>query len=100
MSADAFIAAVRVSLRRSLFQRLKTLGLSQDEVTRLVTVATGRAMDISGVKDLAAIASAAGPVVDALTTAAPDSPALASFNAVRDTVRDTVGDLLQQELEP
>ena len=100
MSADAYLASVRSSLRRSLFQRLKPLGLSQDEVNRLVTVATGRVMDLSNVADLAALASAAGPVVAALTTAAPDNPALASFNTVRDNVRDPVRDLIEQQVEP
>ena len=96
MSADAFLSSVRSSLRRSLFQRLKPLGLSQDEVNRLVTQATSRAMALSNLADLAVIASATGPVVAALTTAAPTSPALASFNTVRDSVGDPVRDLVEQ----
>ena len=36
----AFVGAVNRSLRRSLFQKLAPLGLSQDQVTRLVADAT------------------------------------------------------------
>lgn len=100
MSTDAFLASVRSSLRRSLFQRLKPLGLSQDEVNRLVTQATSRAMALSNVADLAALASVAGPVVAALETASPGNPALAGFNTVRDNVRDPVRDLIEQQVEP
>lgn len=99
MTAEVFLAAVRSSLRRSLFQRLKPLGLSSDEVNRLVTVATSRAMALSGVKDLADLAVAAGPVVDALATAAPGDPALANFEAVRQGVAGPVGDLVDQQIE-
>ncbi|WP_312145203.1 hypothetical protein [Brevundimonas sp.] len=99
MSADAFIASVRSSLRRSLFQRLKPLGLSQDEVNRMVTMAVSRAIVLTGVQDLALIAAATGPVVDALATAEPDSPALANFNTVRDGVGTPIRDLVERVIE-
>lgn len=99
MSAETFVASVRTSLRRSLFQRLKPLGLSQDEVNRLVSQATSRAVELSGVQDLAAIAAATGPVLDALTAAAPTSPALANFRTVRDNVGSPIRDLVET-LEP
>nr|WP_313430136.1 hypothetical protein [Brevundimonas diminuta] len=99
MSADAFIEQVRTSLRRSLFQRLRPLGLSQDEVNRLVSHATSRAMILSGIQELAAVAIAAGPVADALQTAAPDSPALVQYRNVREQVRDPIRNLMQQEAQ-
>lgn len=99
MSAEAFVASVRSSLRRSLFQRLKPLGLSQDEVNRMVTMAVSRAIVLTGVQDLAQIAAASGPVLDALTDAEPDSPALASFKTVRDNVGSPIRDLLEVRIE-
>lgn len=99
MSAEAFIEQVRTSLRRSLFQRLRPLGLSHDEINRLVTQATSRAIILAGVQDLAELTSAAGPVVDALTTAVPDSPALVAFKQVREQVRGPVRELLVDRQE-
>lgn len=98
MSADAFIEQVRTSLRRSLFQRLRPLGLTQDEINRLVSQATTRAMALSGVQELAAVAVAAGPVAVALQTAAPDSPALANYRTVREQVRDPIRQLMVDEV--
>ncbi len=94
MSADAFIEQVRTSLRRSLFQRLRPLGLSQDEINRLVTQATTRSIALSGVQELAAIAVSVGPVAAALESAVPDSPALANYRTVRDQVRDPIRELI------
>ncbi|WP_312599162.1 hypothetical protein [Brevundimonas sp.] len=96
---DVFIAEVRRSLRASLFTRLRPYGLSQDEVTRLVASATDNAMKTAAIPDLAVAASLSGPVADALRTAAPDSPALKTYDAARKGLPDGVRELAERAPE-
>lgn len=91
---NAFVGAVKTRIRRSLFTRLRGLGLPQDELTRVVSGGTLSVIDRAGVGDLAALAQASGPVVAALQVADPTNPALAEFNTVRERVRDDVSDLI------
>ena len=73
---DVFIAEVRRSLRASLFQTLQPYGLSQDDVTRLVASATAKAMSLADIPALAAAATLAPPVAEALRAVAPGNPAV------------------------
>lgn len=91
---DTFVNDVTRSIRRSLFNRLRTLAVSQDELTRIVSGATRAAVGRSQVADMAAVLAAAGPVVTALEAAAPSDPALAAFATVRDAAAGSVQDLL------
>lgn len=92
--SDTFVSEVTRSIRRSLFSRFKGLGISQSELTNLVAGSTKAALERAQVADLAAVAAAAGPVVAALTAAAPTDPALADFAAVTAGVSTDVQDLL------
>lgn len=83
---DTFVAQATQSVRRSLFLRLRGLGLSQSELTRLVAGGSKAAVKQAQVADLAVAAAAAGPVVAALQAAAPGDPALAGYQAVRDSL--------------
>lgn len=80
---DVFIAEVRRALRQSLFQKLKGYGLSQDDVTAVVASATSKAMAVADIPALATAAGLAAPVADALRTAVPNSPALATYDTAR-----------------
>lgn len=93
--SDAYIAAARRSMRRSLFQRFKKMGMPQDQIVQNVAKVSGAMLEQAGVADLAVLAAAAGPLRDALSTAAPGDPALATFNAVKDGVGTPVRDLLE-----
>lgn len=92
---DAFVSEVTGSIRRSMFHRLKGLGLQQDQVTHLVAGATREAVSRALVADLVALARAAGPVVAALEAAAPDDPALAAFVAAKGGVVPPVAELVE-----
>ncbi len=96
---DVFIAEVRRSLRASLFTRLRPFGLSQDEVTRLVASATDSAMKVAAIPALASAAGLSAPVANALRTAAPDSPALAAYDAARADLPDGVRELVDAVIE-
>lgn len=95
---DVFIGEVRRSLRRSLFQKLKPYGLSQDDVTKLVATAVTRAIALSNIRELAVVATAATPVVDALRTADPTNPRLADYDAVRAGLPDRVQELTEMQV--
>lgn len=94
---DAFIAEVRRSLRASLFKQLRPYGLGQDEITRLVASATTRAIALANVRDLATIAQAATPPIDALRVADPANPTLATYDAVRGGLSGPVRDLTEAQ---
>lgn len=93
--SDAYIAAARRSMRRSLFQRFKAMGLSQDRITQNVAAVSGAMIEQAGVVDLAVLAAAAGPLRTALAAAAPADPALATFDSVKEGVGTPVRDLLE-----
>lgn len=97
---DVFVGAVKTRIRRSLFTRLRGLGLPQDDVTRIVSGGTLSVMDRAGVNDLAALAVASRPVVQALREAAPESPVLAEFDSVRLGVREDVAQLFMTDTPP
>lgn len=90
---DVFVGEVRRSLRRSLFQKLKPYGLGQDEVNKLVAGAVTRAIALANIRDLATIAQAARPPIDALRVADPTNPTLATYDAVRGGLSGPVRDL-------
>ena len=94
---DVFIAEVRRTLRATLFTRLSPFGLSQDEVTRLVATATDSAMKAAAIPDLAVAASLSGPVADALRAAAPDSPALKTYEDTRKGLSSGVRQLAERQ---
>jgi hypothetical protein len=96
---DVFIAEVRRSLRASLFTRLRPYGLSQDDVTRLVASATDNAMKAAAIPDLAVAASLSGPVADALRAAAPESPALKTYEDTRKGLSSGVRQLAERQEE-
>lgn len=77
--ASAFIASVRRSVRKSLFQRFAPLALGQDETNRMVATVSSAAVRVAAVADLAAVAAATGPLKAALAAVAPEDPALAAF---------------------
>ena len=91
---DVFVADVTRSIRRSLFNRLRTLAVSQDQLTQIVSGATRSAVARAQVSDMAAVLAAAGPAIAALEAAAPSDPALAAFVTVRDAAPSDVQSLL------
>lgn len=95
----AFVGAVNRSLRRSLFQKLAPLGLSQDQVTRLVADATSRAIVLANVKELATAAQIAAPVVQALRETAPSNPALATYEERRAQLPGRIQDVMDAATE-
>lgn len=80
---DTFVADVTRSIRRSLFHRLRGLGVGQSELTALIASTTRAAVERARVSDLAIIAAAAGPMAEALGATAPEDPALAAFIAAK-----------------
>ena len=98
MTDAAYVADARRSLRRRLFTRLKTLGLSQDQVIRTVAKVEQSALDATSLTALAAVAAAAGPVAAALAAANPTDPALANFNAVRDNAPTPIRDIFTPDV--
>ena len=91
---DTFVADVTRSVRRSMLNRLKGLGLGQDQLRITVATAAKAAVARAQVSDMAAVLAAAGPAIAALEAAAPSDPALAAFIAVRDTSSADVQALL------
>lgn len=90
MCAEAFVADVTTSIRRSLFQRLKTHGFSQSELTGIIAGAAKAAVLRARVSDLATLAGAARDMAETLGVSAPDDPALAAFLVVKDNLPDDV----------
>lgn len=97
-SIDAFVASITTSIRRSLYQRLKTLPLSDTEMTTLLATATRAAIDRSYVADLAAIAVAGGPLAAALADTVPEgdpqSPEVVAWRQRRDRAPLLVREML------
>lgn len=99
VTVEQFMAAVSLSLRQTLYRKMKDKGLSQDQITQIVASATNQAIEVTGLTDLATLAVAAGPIVSALTTSDPENPALASFAAAKDAVRENVKGLYETTVE-
>ena len=95
-AVETFIAAVSLNLRQALFRQLKDKGLSQDQITQLVASATRKAVEVTGITDLATMAHATGPVVAALSTADPTNTALANYETTKGGIRDNVRDLYDE----
>lgn len=87
----AFVNDVTRSIRRSLHSRLRTMAISQDELTHIVSGATRAAVQRAHLSDLAALAAAAAPVIDALP--AEDATRIA-FEAATAGLSDPVRELL------
>lgn len=87
-AVDAFVASITTTIRRSLFQKLKGLEISQSELTALVASATREAIAKSYVADLAVIAVAGGAAAEAYGETAPEGdpmdPSVVAWRERRD----------------
>lgn len=90
------MADSRAALRRGLYRRLKRLGLGQDALARAVPAAARDAQAAARLSELVVLASAVGPVCDALAVASPGDPALAAFEAVLADLPDPVSGLVDR----
>jgi len=93
MTVDELTAEVTVRVRRSLFQRLKHLNISQSELTGLVAGATKAAITRAGVSELAEMALAGAAVAATVEALDPDDAALVEWKARRTTVNPRIRDL-------
>ncbi|MFN3354359.1 MAG: hypothetical protein ACK4Z5_12180 [Brevundimonas sp.] len=96
---DAFVNDVTRAIRRSIYQRLKERGFSQDELTAVVSTATRAALQRAGVRDLAALASAGAQVAATYEAALPPGdplpPSLESWKVTRDSSPERIRPLLE-----
>ena len=60
-----FVTAVTASVRRSLYQRLKSMPLSQTELTAIISTAAKLAIERAHVAELATLAVAGGAAAEA-----------------------------------
>lgn len=88
-AVDAFVASISTSIRRSLYQRLKGLNLSQTELTALLATATRTAVERTYVAELAAVATAGAAGAEAYAAAMeegdPLDPAVIAWRERRDS---------------
>jgi len=95
VTPDQLVSEITVSIRRSLFQRLKTLPISQSELTGLIATATRAVITKGQVGDLAVMAAEGANLAGVVEAADPDDPALFTWKSRRSGMDPKIRDLTE-----